>query len=47
MGWTRGHKDYYAAECIVEGWVDDLATLRLTKKELTRLAKKFDASINA
>ena len=43
MGWTRGRKDYYKPECIVEGWVDDLADLAKAKRELMRLARKFDA----
>lgn len=44
MGWTKGRKDYYKPTCMVEGWVADLADLKPVKKELMRLAKKFDAS---
>lgn len=43
MGWTKGRKDYYLSECVVEGWVDDLATLAAAKRELMRLARRFDA----
>jgi len=43
MGWTRGRKDYYKPECVVEGWVDDLDNLPAVKRELMRLARKFDA----
>jgi hypothetical protein len=44
MGWTRGRKDWYLPTCQVEGWVADLNDLKPVKKELMRLAKKFDAS---
>lgn len=44
MGWTRGRKDWYKPTCTVEGWVADLADLKPVKKELMRLAKKFDRS---
>ncbi len=44
MGWTKGRKDYYKPTCLVEGWVADLADLKPVKKELMRLARKFDAS---
>jgi hypothetical protein len=42
MGWTRGRKDYYKPECIVEGWVDDLSELGKAKREMMRLARKYD-----
>ena len=41
-GWTRGRKDYYKPVCIAEGWVDDMAALDETKRELMRLARKYD-----
>jgi len=44
MGWTKGRKDYYKPTCLVEGWVADMADLKPAKKELMRLAKKFDQS---
>jgi len=44
MGWTKGRKDYYKPTCLVEGWVTSLAELKPVKKELMRLAKKFDAN---
>jgi len=44
MGWTRGRKNWGRPTCIVEGWIGDLADLKPVKKELMRLAKKFDAS---
>jgi hypothetical protein len=47
MGWTRGRKDYYKPTCTVEGWVDDMGALRPVKRELMRLARKFDASLPA
>lgn len=42
-GWTRGRKDYYKPACIVEGWIDDLYYLGKVKRELMRLARKYDA----
>jgi len=42
MGWTRGRKDWALPECTVEGWIADLADLKPVKKELMRLARKFD-----
>ena len=45
MGWTRGRKDYYQPECKVEGWIDDMGNLKATKKELMRLARKFDEQV--
>jgi len=47
MGWTRGRKNYYKPTCIVEGWIDDLAALKPVKRELMRLARKFDRGRNA
>ena len=47
MGWTKGRKDYYKPVCTVEGWIDDLAALRLVKRELMRLARKFDRGTGA
>jgi len=44
MGYTKGRKDYYKPTCMVEGWIADMADLKPVKKELMRLAKKFDAS---
>ena len=45
-GWTKGRKDYNKPVCIAEGWLDDsndgLVGLRRAKKELMRLAKKYD-----
>ena len=43
MGWTKGRKDYYKPECVVEGWIDSLDAIKPAKRELMRLAKKFDA----
>ena len=44
MGWTKGRKDYYKPECVVEGWIDSLDALKPVKKELNRLARKFDGA---
>jgi hypothetical protein len=41
-GWTRGRKDYYKPVCVAEGWVDEMTTLDAAKRELMRLAKKYD-----
>jgi hypothetical protein len=41
-GWTRGRKDYYKPVCTAEGWVDAMDDLDATKRELMRLAKKYD-----
>ena len=41
-GWTRGRKDYYKPVCIAEGWVDEMEALDAAKRELMRLAKKYD-----
>lgn len=42
VGWTRGRKDYNRDTCVAEGWLDEMAALETTKKELTRLARKYD-----
>lgn len=42
MGWTLGKKDKSAATVEASGWVLDPSALKATKKELKRLAKKFD-----
>jgi hypothetical protein len=41
-GWTRGRKDYYQPVCVAEGWIDDMKNLDAAKKELMRLARKYD-----
>jgi len=41
-GWNKGRKDWYKPACIAEGWIDDMANLEATKKELMRLARKYD-----
>jgi hypothetical protein len=41
-GWTRGRKDYYQPACIAEGWVDEMKHLDEAKRELMRLARKYD-----
>jgi hypothetical protein len=41
-GWTRGRKDYYKPVCTAEGWVDGMDDLDAAKRELMRLAKKYD-----
>lgn len=43
MGWTLGKKDKNAAQVEASGWVLDPSALKATKKELKRLAAKFDA----
>lgn len=43
-GWTRGRKDYNKPVCVAEGWTDDMAGLDAAKRELMRLAKKYDAA---
>lgn len=45
-GWTRGRKDYNKPVCIAEGWVDEMGALKAAKRELMRLAKKYDAQGN-
>jgi len=47
MGWTKGRKDYYLPECTVEGWIGELADLSKIKRELARLARKFDGNETA
>jgi hypothetical protein len=42
MGWTLGRKDVKKAEVTMSGWILT-AHIELTKKELRRLAKKFDS----
>ena len=42
-GWTRGRKDYYKPVCLAEGWLDEMTKLTATKRELMRLARKYDA----
>ncbi len=42
-GWTRGRKDWGKPVCIAEGWVDEMANLDAAKRELMRLARKYDA----
>lgn len=42
MGWTLGKKDKNAATVQASGWAIDPSALKATKKELKRLAKKFD-----
>ncbi len=42
MGWTLGRKDCRKPECTVEGWIDDIRSIRTIKKELMRLARQFD-----
>lgn len=41
-GWTRGRKDYYKPVCVAEGWVDEMKNLDEAKRELMRLARKYD-----
>ena len=43
IGWTRGRKDYQKPVCLAEGWVDGIDALKAAKRELMRLAKKYDA----
>jgi len=47
MGWTKGRKDYYLPECVVEGWIGELDDLGPIKRELARLARKFDGDGDA
>jgi len=42
-GWTRGRKDYNKPVCLAEGWLDRMSALKAAKRELMRLAKKYDA----
>jgi hypothetical protein len=42
-GWTLGRKDHGKEEVAALGWLDDLDALETVKKELRRLASKFDA----
>jgi hypothetical protein len=42
VGWTRGRKDYQKPVCTAEGWVDGMDALDAAKRELMRLAKKYD-----
>ena len=42
VGWTRGRKDYQKPVCLAEGWVDDMDALKAAKRELMRLAKRYD-----
>ncbi|HOI55995.1 MAG TPA: amidoligase family protein [Phycisphaerae bacterium] len=41
-GWTRGRKQFYQPVCLAEGWVDDMENLDAAKRELMRLARKYD-----
>ena len=43
VGWTRGRKDYQKPVCLAEGWVDGMDALKAAKRELMRLARKYDA----
>jgi len=43
VGWTRGRKDYAKPVCLAEGWVDRMDALKAAKRELMRLARKYDA----
>lgn len=43
VGWTRGRKDYQKPVCLAEGWVDGMDALVSAKRELMRLARKYDA----
>ena len=47
MGWTLGRKDDKAAEVEASGFVADLGSMKATKRELKRLAKKFDTEAAA
>jgi hypothetical protein len=42
-GWTRGRKQFFQPVCLAEGWLDDMENLEATKKELMRLARKYDS----
>ncbi len=47
MGWTLGRKDDKAPSVEASGFVADIATMKAVKKELRRLAKKFDTEAAA
>ena len=44
LGWTLGRKDVGQPACSALGWITDLEQLKEVKKELRRLAKKFDSA---
>ena len=47
MGWTLGRKDKNAVEVQASGFAMDLSNMKAIKKELKRLAKKFDTEAPA
>lgn len=42
LGWNLGRKDVGKPECSALGWISELEPIGEVKKELRRLAKKFD-----
>ncbi len=46
-GWNKGRKDATKPTCIAEGWVDEMEKLDEAKKELMRLARKYDSQTAA
>lgn len=43
MGWTLGRKDQDKETVEVLGWIEDMDALKAAKKEIKRLAKRFDS----
>lgn len=43
VGWTRGRKDAGKPTCIACGWVEPIENIHDAKRELARLARKYDA----
>jgi len=43
-GWVRGRKDYRKPACVAAGWIEDIDEIKNAKRELRRLAQKFDGA---
>jgi len=41
-GWTLGRRDVGKPEVEMAGWIADVADLKQVKRELKRLARKYD-----
>ena len=42
-GWTKGRRDVGKPQVEMAGWIADLADLKAVKRELKRLARKYDS----
>jgi len=45
LGWTLGRKDVGQPTCSAFGWIADLDKMKGIRKELRRLAEKFDSNV--